>query len=82
MARSAAVKGTSSWVSTMSAKAVATAANVATHGITCRFCRQASARASTTNATSRAAVTLGGRTWKRTVPSHSRGAKINADVTP
>ena len=35
-ASSSAVNGTSSWVAMMSARAVATAARVATHGITCR----------------------------------------------
>src|SRR5246127_5454691 len=81
-ASNAAVRGTRSWVSMMSASAVITEDRVATHGSSCRSLRHARAIESTVNVTVTAAANAGERTWKRTVDSHSIGERISADVTP
>src|ERR1035438_5470977 len=77
----AAVSDTSSWVAIISAKAVITAESVATHGIICRLCCHASANVSTTKAASTTEVEAAETTWKRAVDSHSKGERINAEVT-
>ena len=80
-ANNAVVSGTRSWVAMINARSVITLARVATHKMACRLRCHASASVSTTKATSTIDADAGGRTRKRTVDSHSKGERINADVT-
>src|SRR5579862_6159971 len=76
----AVVSGTSSWVAIISAKAVISAARIATQGIICRLCRHPSAIVSTTKAASTVDAAAAERTWQRAVDSQSKGERINTEV--
>src|ERR1017187_7063345 len=80
IANSAEASSTSSCVANSNPTAVMTDATVATHGTNSMSRRAASASVSTTYATSTTPVNPGASTWKRTVDSHSSGARIIADV--
>ena len=80
MSRSAARKGSMSWVAINRAIAAMAVARSATQTIEVRLRFHASAWAASTNPASTAAAAEGVRTLKRSVSSQSMGARIKAEV--